>query len=234
MKMTIESEHSTRISRTAEHLPGLRIYPAYLDRERQQRLVAAIHQVFAGAPLFTSRMPKSGRPMSVRMSNCGPLGWMSDERGYRYAPLHPETGRPWPPIPDALIAAWNDIARYPHPPEACLINYYGPDAKMGLHQDRDEQDFAAPVVSLSLGDSCLFRLGGEARGDATRSFRLNSGDALVLAGAARLAFHGVDRIYPGTSTLLAEGGRINLTMRRVTRPAYSQPGPHAGILQDRQ
>ena len=234
MKMTIESEHSTRISRTAEHLPGLRIYPAYLDRERQQRLVAAIHQVFAGAPLFTSRMPKSGRPMSVRMSNCGPLGWMSDERGYRYAPLHPETGRPWPPIPDALVAAWNDIARYPHPPEACLINYYGPDAKMGLHQDRDEQDFAAPVVSLSLGDSCLFRLGGEARGDATRSFRLNSGDALVLAGAARLAFHGVDRIYPGTSTLLAEGGRINLTMRRVTRPAYSQPGPHAGILQDRQ
>lgn len=234
MKMTIELEHSTRISRTAEHLPGLRIYPAYLDRERQQRLVAAIHQVFAGAPLFTSRMPKSGRPMSVRMSNCGPLGWMSDERGYRYAPLHPETGRPWPPIPDALVAAWNDIARYPHPPEACLINYYGPDAKMGLHQDRDEQDFAAPVVSLSLGDSCLFRLGGEARGDATRSFRLNSGDALVLAGAARLAFHGVDRIYPGTSTLLAEGGRINLTMRRVTRPAYSQPGPHAGILQDRQ
>jgi DNA oxidative demethylase len=234
MKMTIESEHSTRISRTAEHLPGLRIYPAYLDRERQQRLVAAIHQVFAGAPLFTSRMPKSGRPMSVRMSNCGPLGWMSDERGYRYAPLHPETGRPWPPIPDALIAAWNDIARYPHPPEACLINYYGPDAKMGLHQDRDEQDFAAPVVSLSLGDSCLYRLGGEARGDATRSFRLNSGDALVLAGAARLAFHGVDRIYPGTSTLLAEGGRINLTMRRVTRPAYSQPGHPAANLQDRQ
>ena len=152
------------------------------------------------------------------MSNCGPLGWVSDQNGYRYAATHPETGRPWPPIPDALIAIWNDIAQYPHPPEACLINFYGPAAKMGLHQDRDEEDFAAPVVSLSLGDSCLFRVGGQKRGDPTRAFRLNSGDALVLGGAARLAFHGVDRIYPGTSRLLAEGGRINLTLRRVTRP----------------
>jgi DNA oxidative demethylase len=159
---------------------------------------------------------------------------MSDERGYRYEPAHPETGRPWPPIPDALIATWNDIAAYPHPPEACLINYYGPDAKMGLHQDRDEEDFAAPVVSLSLGDSCLFRIGGMRRGDATRSLRLNSGDALVLAGGARLAFHGVDRIYPGTSTLLAEGGRINLTMRRVTRPADSRPPPAPNLVQDRR
>lgn len=234
MKMTIESEPAAQISRTAAHMPGLRIYPGYLDRERQQRLLAAIRQVFAAAPLFTSRMPKSGRPMSVRMSNCGPLGWMSDERGYRYAPLHPETGRPWPPLPDALLAAWNDLAQYPHPPEACLINYYGPDAKMGLHQDRDEQDFAAPVVSLSLGDACLFRLGGDQRGDATRSFRLNSGDALVLGSEARLAFHDVDRIYPGTSTLLAEGGRINLTMRRVTRPVHSRSARPAAVLQDRQ
>ncbi len=237
MKTTTESERPAQISPTEGHLPGLlpglRIYPAYLDRERQERLLAAIRQVFAAAPLFTSRMPKSGRPMSVRMSNCGPLGWMSDERGYRYAPAHPETGRPWPPMPDALTAAWDDIAQYPHPPEACLINYYGPDAKMGLHQDRDEHDFAAPVVSLSLGDSCLFRLGGKKRGDATRSFRLSSGDALVLSGAARLAFHGVDHIYPGTSTLLAEGGRINLTMRRVTRPVYARLARPAAVLQDR-
>jgi len=233
MKMTVESEHSGRIPHAAEHLRGLRIYPGYLDRERQERLLAAIRQVFAAAPLFTSRMPKSGRPMSVRMSNCGPFGWLSDERGYRYEPMHPQTGRPWPPIPDALVDAWNDVAQYPHSPEACLINYYGPDAKMGLHQDRDEQDFAAPVVSLSLGDSCRFRVGGNKRGDATRSLRLNSGDALVLGGEARLAFHGVDRIYPGTSTLLAEGGRINLTMRRVTHPADSRPECPAEILQDR-
>ena len=104
-------------------------------------------------------------------------------------------------------------------PEACLINFYDPTAKMGLHQDRDETDFDAPVVSVSLGDCCLFRVGGLKRSDPTRSFRLNSGDVVVLGGDARLAFHGVDRIYPGTSTLLAEGGRINLTMRRVTRPA---------------
>ena len=136
--------------------------------------------------------------------------------------------------PTALIAIWNDIAQYPHPPEACLINFYGPDAKMGLHQDRDEQDFSAPVVSLSLGDSCLFRVGGQKRGDPTRSLRLNSGDALVLAGEARLAFHGVDRIYPGTSTLLAEGGRINLTMRRVTRPADSRPRRAAQSRQEQR
>jgi len=118
---------------------------------------------------------------------------------------------------EMLIAMWHDLADYPHAPEACLINFYGPTAKMGLHQDRDEQDFAAPVVSLSLGDSCLFRVGGLKRNDPTRSVRLNSGDAFVLGGSARLVFHGVDRIYPGTSTLLAGGGRINLTMRRVTR-----------------
>ena len=119
-------------------------------------------------------------------------------------------------MPDTLLAMWNDLAGYPSPPEACLINYYHPAAKMGLHQDRDEVDFAAPVVSLSLGDSCLFRVGGSKRSDPTRSVRLSSGDAVVLGGDSRLAFHGVDRIEPGTSTLLPEGGRINLTMRRVT------------------
>ena len=204
---------------------GLRFYPAYLDRQRQTVLLAAIREVFAAAPLFTPRMPKSGRPFTVRMSNCGPLGWLSDAEGYRYEPRHPETGRPWPPIPEPLMATWNDVGQYAHPPEACLINFYGPDAKMGLHQDRDEADFEAPVVSLSLGDSCLFRIGGRQRGDATRSFRLNSGDVLVLGGAARLAFHGVDRIYSGTSTLLPEGGRINLTMRRVTHPGVETAPP---------
>jgi len=234
MKRAVEAEFEAPLSTTGTGLPGIRFYPGYLDRKRQQELVAAIRQILAAAPLFTSRMPKSGRPMSVRMSNCGSLGWLSDERGYRYEPAHPQTGRPWPPIPDALIAMWNELAQYPQPPEACLINCYGPAAKMGLHQDRDERDFAAPVVSLSLGDDCLFRIGGKKRGDPTHSFRLNSGDALVLGGEARLAFHGVDRIYPGTSRLLAEGGRINLTMRRVTRPAFSQPGRRAETFQDRQ
>ena len=197
---------------------GLRLYPGYLGRAEQEALLAALHEVFAAAPLFTTRMPKSGRPFTVRLSNCGPLGWISDERGYRYARTHPVTGRPWPPMPEALMTVWRDLSRYPHPPEAYLINFYGPGAKMGLHQDRDEEDFAAPVVSLSLGNSSLFRVGGRQRGDPTRSFRLASGDALVLGGESRLAFHGVDRVNSGTSNLLAQGGRIKLTLRRVTRP----------------
>ena len=155
--------------------------------------------------------------MSVRMTNCGPLGWMTDEQGYRYQATHPATGAPWPPIPGLLMEAWAELSGYPWPPQACLVNFYGPGARMGLHQDRDEKDFEAPVVSLSLGDTCLFRIGGTTRQGPTRSFRLASGDAVVLGGEARLAFHGVDRVIPGTSRLLAEGGRINLTLRRVTR-----------------
>jgi DNA oxidative demethylase len=197
---------------------GLRLYPEYLNRQMQAAALAAIRSVLAAAPLFTPRLPKSGRPMSVGMSNCGPLGWISDASGYRYVRAYPQSGRPWPGIPDLLLQLWQDVAQYPDVPEACLINYYCANAKMGLHQDRDEADFSAPVVSVSLGDSCLFRIGGGKRGDPTRSLRLNSGDVLVLGGEARLAFHGVDRVYANTSTLLAEGGRINLTMRRVTRP----------------
>lgn len=164
-------------------------------------------------------MPRSGKPMSVMMTNCGPLGWVTDaERGYRYQPVHPESGAPWPPMPEIFLKAWKELSGYPHPPEACLINVYAPTARMGLHQDKDEQDFAAPVVSLSLGDTALFRIGGTKRSDPTQSVRLASGDAVVLGGAGRLAYHGVDRIMPGTSTLLPEGGRINLTIRRVTPP----------------
>ena len=217
------SEHGAA-NRDGSRRPGFRIVPGYLGRDRQEELLAAVRDVLRRAPPYTPRMPKSGRPMSVRMTNCGPLGWMTDAGGYRYQQTHPETGAPWPPIPDVLLAAWNDLSSYPHEPEACLVNIYDAAARMGLHQDRDEADMTAPVVSLSLGDSCVFRIGGTRRNDPTRTFRLGSGDALVLGGSARLAFHGVDRILPGTSTLLPEGGRINLTLRRVTRP---QPAPGA-------
>jgi alkylated DNA repair protein (DNA oxidative demethylase) len=191
--------------------------PGYLDREAQERLLAAVHEVIAQAPLYAPRMPRSGQPMSVRMTNCGPLGWMTDAQGYRYQGTHPVTGAPWPSIPNILMEAWTELSGYPRPPQACLVNFYGPGARMGLHQDRDEEDFDAPVVSLSLGDTCLFRIGGTTRQGPTRSFRLASGDAVVLGGEARLAFHGVDRVISGTSRLLGEGGRINLTLRRVTR-----------------
>ena len=199
-------------------------FPGFLDVDRQREIVAMVRRCVAEAPFFTPTMPRTGKPFSVRMTNLGPLGWVSDRAGgYRYQATHPETGRPWPPIPDAVLAVWRAVADYPHDSEACLVNYYGTAARMGLHQDRDEEDFAAPVVSISLGDACRFRIGETTRGGPTRSLKLTSGDVIVLGGPLRLAFHGVDRLYPGTSTLLAdwfpEGGRINLTLRRVTRPA---------------
>jgi alkylated DNA repair protein (DNA oxidative demethylase) len=203
---------------------GFRVLPGLIDRPQQQALIAALRAAVEVAPFFVPTMPRTGKPFSVRMTNLGPLGWVSDrERGYRYQATHPQTGAPWPPIPPLVMDLWRSVSGYPHDPEACLVNFYAPGAKMGLHQDRDEQEFAAPVVSISLGDTCLFRIGGVRRKDPTRSLKLASGDVVVLGEASRLAFHGVDRTYPGTSTLLsgwfAEGGRINLTLRRVTMPA---------------
>lgn len=201
-----------------EDLPnGAKWVPQCFDREQQEALVEEIRQIAASAPLFVPKMPKTGKPMSVRMTNCGPLGWVTTkEEGYRYQATHPETGKQWPDIPARLINLWETYADYPKPPQACLVNFYETSAKMGLHQDRDETDFDAPVLSVSLGDTCLFRIGGENRKDPTKSFKLESGDVMLLTGKSRMAFHGVDKIYPGTSTLLKQEGRINLTLRRVT------------------
>ncbi len=199
-----------------ELIPGFRYLPGHFDRAAQEALVGEIRAVAAAAPLYVPLMPRSGQPMSVRMTNCGALGWVTDrDGGYRYQDRHPVTGRPWPPIPASLMRLWAEVSGYPKPPQACLVNFYDATAKMGLHQDRDESDLEAPVVSVSLGDQCLFRIGGTARKDPTRSLRLSSGDVVVLGGESRLSFHGVDRIFPGTSTLLRDGGRINLTLRRV-------------------
>jgi alkylated DNA repair protein (DNA oxidative demethylase) len=192
--------------------------PGYFGEAERRALLGELRSIIAVAPLFTPTMPRSGNPMSVRMTNCGPLGWVTDkERGYRYQPHHPVTGEPWPPIPKRLVALWDQVGNYPHPPEACLINYYSGAAKMGLHQDRDEQDFSAPVVSVSLGHTAIFRVGGTSRKYPTQKFELKSGDVFVLAGEDRLSFHGIDRVLVGTSQLLEEGGRFNLTLRRVTK-----------------
>ncbi|MDZ7600764.1 MAG: alpha-ketoglutarate-dependent dioxygenase AlkB [Hoeflea sp.] len=195
---------------------GVRHIPGHLDRAAQERLVEDIRAVVGQAPLYRPEMPRSGKPLSVRMSNCGDLGWVADKAGYRYQDRHPVTGDPWPPIPETLMTLWAELSGDTRPPQACLVNFYDDKARMGLHQDRDETDFSAPVLSISLGDACLFRIGGTERGGPSRSFRLESGDIVVLGGESRLAFHGVDRIYPMTSTLLKDGGRINLTLRRVT------------------
>lgn len=197
-------------------------FPAKLNEAAQDSLLAELRRIIAEAPLFTPTMPRSGTPMSVRMTNCGPLGWVTDkERGYRYQPTHPMTGKPWPPMPQVLLDLWNEVSGYPAPPEACLINYYAGTAKMGLHQDKDEEDFAAPVLSVSLGDTGIFRVGGKSRKDPTQTFELKSGDVVVLGGKDRLAYHGIDRVLPGTSVLLPDGGRFNLTLRRVTKPKVS-------------
>lgn len=198
--------------------PGLRYLPDFINREAQEGLVEALRAAVVEAPLFSPVMPRTGRPFTVRMTNLGPLGWVSDRAGYRYQATHPDTGRTWPPIPAAILAVWEAVAAYPHPPEACLMNFYKEGARMGLHQDADEEDFAAPVVSISLGDTAIFRIGGPARGGKTATIKLSSGDVLVMGGPSRLCYHGIDRVLTGTSTLLKDGGRINLTLRRVTKP----------------
>jgi alkylated DNA repair protein (DNA oxidative demethylase) len=198
-------------------LPGFRLLPGYLDAAQQRDLMAQVQAVLQAAPVYHATMPKSGQPMSVAMSNAGALGWYTDQDGgYRYIAQHPETVQPWPAIPQIALDVWRAVVPDAPAPEACLINLYRDTAKMGLHQDRDEADFSAPVVSISLGDEALFRLGGTTRKAPTRSFKLSSGDVLVLGGDARLAFHGIDRVIAGTSRLVPGGGRINLTLRRVT------------------
>jgi alkylated DNA repair protein (DNA oxidative demethylase) len=212
--------------------PGLIHHPGYLDAQAQTRLAVEVAALLASAPPYTPRMPRTGKAFSVRMSNAGPLGWVSDAAGYRYQPHHPETGLQWPPIPPSALQAWAALSAYAAPPEACLVNLYDAQARMGLHQDRDETDLAAPVLSLSLGATAVFRYGGLDRSAPTRSIRLQSGDALVIGGGARLIHHGVDRLVPSEPDLLAAtdvgflaflppNGRCNLTLRRVTRPVTS-------------
>ena len=205
-----------------EIAPGVFHFPACLDQAAQAALADEIVEVIAAAPLYVSTMPKTGAPMSVRMTNCGALGWVSDKaQGYRYEARHPTTGEPWPAMPPRLLQLWDELARYHKPPEACLVNVCDEKARMGLHQDRDEADLAAPIFSLSLGADCRFRLGGTRRGDRAIAFALSSGDALVLSGPARMRYHGVDRILPTVDAslppaLAAFGVRVNLTLRRVT------------------
>jgi alkylated DNA repair protein (DNA oxidative demethylase) len=196
----------------------MRLLPSLLSLDQQRQLMADLRLILGQAPLYSPAMPGSGNPLSVRMSNCGPLGWLSERSGYRYSPTHPVTGKPWPAIPKTVLDLWHATTGVAYRPEACLINYYGPTARLGLHRDQDEDAKEAPILSISLGDTALFRLGGPERKSPTRSVKLASGDAILLEGPSRHWLHGVDRILPGTSQLLAEGGRFNLTLRRVTAP----------------
>jgi alkylated DNA repair protein (DNA oxidative demethylase) len=193
---------------------GFQLLPEYFDPASEAMLIAEVVAKVAEAPFFRPVTP-GGQAMSVEMTNLGAVGWFTDRAGYRYQPQHPGTGRRWPAIPAALLALWDDVTHGGPAPDACLVNLYRVGARMGLHQDRDERDFSHPVVSVSLGDAAIFRIGGPSRRDPTVSFKLSSGDVCLLAGPARLAFHGVDRILPGSSRLVPGGGRINLNLRRA-------------------
>jgi alkylated DNA repair protein (DNA oxidative demethylase) len=194
---------------------GFRLLPGALDAAAQERLTTHVLAAAARAPFYRPLVP-GGRSMSVEITSLGDLGWTSDLSGYRYQPFHPGTGGAWPAIPGELLDLWATVTGAAAPPDSCLVNLYRPGARMGLHQDRDEADFAFPVLSVSLGDTALFRLGGPERRGPTTAFRLASGDVCVLEGRARLAFHGVDRILAGSSRLIPGGGRLNLTLRRAT------------------
>ncbi|UWQ95806.1 alpha-ketoglutarate-dependent dioxygenase AlkB [Rhodobacteraceae bacterium M385] len=205
----MESEESA----LSVEVGGIVVHQEHLNAADQAELVEQVRRVVRAAPLFRPET-KGGKAMSVRMTSAGALGWTSGRDGYRYARQHPN-GQEWPPIPQIALDIWRAVSGVSCDPQSCLVNFYDADAKMGLHQDRDEADFDMPVVSVSLGDEALFRVGGSERGGKTQSIWLKSGDVAVLGGDARLNYHGIDRIRAGSSTLLPHGGRINLTMRVV-------------------
>jgi len=195
-------------------IDGFQLHPCALDRLAQEALARQVMDLAQDAPFHSPEVP-GGRRMSVAITGLGPLSWTSDAAGYRYTATHPLTGRPWPAIPPVLLDLWRRLAPGAPEPDACLVNLYRDGARMGLHQDRNEQDLSVPVLSVSLGDKALFRIGGPSRKDATRSVWLSSGDVVVLGGPARMAFHGVDRVVAGSSTVVPGGGRLNLTLRRA-------------------
>ena len=203
-------------SNSHEIRPGAFLWRSLLDREEQSALLNDVFARLDDAPFFRPTMPRSGKPFSVEMTNFGTLGWVSDQaKGYRYQPLHPITGNKWPDMPPILLRLWEQLTLYPAEPEACLVNLYRGGARMGLHQDRDEPAVAAPVLSISLGDDAVFRIGDPERSSPTSSLVLKSGDVLLLGGPARLCRHGIDRIRKSSSELVQGGGRVNLTLRRV-------------------
>lgn len=204
---------------TQDFPSGFTHYPLYFDAVQQADLIGLVRENAQTAPFWRPAMPRTGTPMSVLLSNFGSLGWVTDkDKGYRYEPVHPKTGAPWHPIPQRLYDLWEAVTDYPAPPEACLINWYREGSKMGAHIDSDEQATDAPVVSISLGDPAMFRMGGPERGGPTQGLKLFSGDVVVMAGDSRRCYHAVSKVFYGESAVVPKGGRINLTLRRVNLP----------------
>lgn len=215
------------MARTADLFPeasapvlpaGVTLKVGFLSPAHQRDFVQIVRQIEAAAPLAQARTPMGGMT-SAAMTNCGAVGWWSDPKGYRYQPLCPGTAAPWPAMPQPfldLVAA--AVADTPWPrfvPDACLINFYAAGAKMGLHQDKDERDFKQPIVTVSLGDDADFLIGGTKRSDKTLAVVVRSGDVLIFGGDSRMRYHGIRKIYPGTSPLDGLNGRFSLTFRKA-------------------
>lgn len=200
----------TRSAYGLNHLPGFAC-------ASEAELIEAIRKIAADAP-FRQMSTPGGKLMSVAMTNCGEAGWVTDRRGYRYSATDPESGAPWPAMPPVFsslaqkAAAVAGFARFQ--PDACLINRYIVGAKMTLHQDRDEADFSAPIVSVSLGLPAIFLWGGATRAEKPARIALPSGDVVVWGGAARLNFHGILPLRDGIHPVLGRV-RINLTFRKA-------------------
>jgi DNA oxidative demethylase len=186
-------------------------------RPVEDELITALREIVAQAP-FRHMMTPGGHQMSVAMTNCGDAGWVTDRSGYRYDTIDPESGKPWPSMPPSFLALAKQAALEAgfdnFATDACLINRYQPGARMSLHQDRDEGDFGAPIVSVSLGLPATFLFGGLKRSDKTQRYRLEHGDIAVWGGPARLAFHGVAALADGEHAVLGRQ-RINLTFRKA-------------------
>ncbi len=203
-------------ARDVELAPGAMVLVGFACRF-EASLLRALEDVAAAAP-FRHMITPGGRRMSVAMTNCGPLGWVSDPSGYRYAAMDPESGRPWPPMPDVFrelaVEAADRAGFASFAPDACLINRYEPGARLSLHQDKDEKDLDAPIVSVSLGLPAVFLFGELRRSDTPRRIRLTHGDVVVWGGPSRLRYHGVLALADGTHPLLGRC-RINLTFRKA-------------------
>jgi alkylated DNA repair protein (DNA oxidative demethylase) len=189
------SQHKSNLPQEAPTLSirGVDLWESWLSPVKQRQILEDIRTIVTKAPLLEPVTP-SGKKMSVRMTSAGRLGWVSDSSGYRYEANHPY-GTNWPPIPQSVLEVWELLSGSVRSPDCCLVNFYQPDARMGMHQDRDEVDFKQPVISISLGDEALFRIGQKTRGGKTDSIWLRSGDVLRLGGEARLIYHGMRPQY---------------------------------------
>jgi len=198
---------------------GVILRPRLFDGPTQAALAAAVRDIAETAPFRHPRTPGQG-VFSAALTSCGRVGWWSDRAGYRYIPTQPGSSDPWPPMPEIFRTAVRTAAagtRWPDfDPDACLINFYTTGAKMGLHQDRDERDFAQPIITITLGDTADFLVGGPARSDKATAFTFQSGDALLMGGPSRLFFHGIRKVHAGTSPIAGmPTGRYSLTFRKA-------------------